>query len=103
MRLPLSTGSVESIRGDGVPERSAAMAWQVIDGGTILLNIAGKELMGLNDVGGFVWHLIDGTRSIAQIAQAVAAEFDVVREVVEADVRAFCEELTGLGALDWKA
>ncbi len=102
MSLPVSTGPGESIRADGVPERSAAMAWQVIEGGTILLNIAGKELMGLNEVGGYVWHLIDGTRSIAQIAQAVAAEFDFACEVVEADVRAFVAELTGLGALDWK-
>ena len=91
------------VRADGVPERSSAMAWQLIDGEMILLNIAGKEMMGLNGIGGHVWRLIDGTRSIAQIAQAVAAEFDVVHEEVEADVKAFCEELTGMGALEWKA
>jgi hypothetical protein len=91
-----------SINPDAVPDRSAGMAWQTIEGEMILLNIPGKELMGLNEVAARIWSLIDGTRSIARIAEAVAAEFDVSAEEAHRDVIDFVAELNELGALSWR-
>jgi hypothetical protein len=91
------------MRGDQVPERSQTMAWQTIQGETVLLHIDGKKLMGLNEVGACVWDLADGTRSIEEIIHTVAAKFQTPsEEAVATDVQAFVGELIGLGALVWR-
>ena len=53
-----------------------------IAGETILVPIAGdiadlNSVFTLNEVGSFIWELIDGRRSAQAIAEAVSAEFDV--------------------------
>jgi hypothetical protein len=82
-----------------VVERSPSMAWQTIDGETVLLNIDGRELLGLNAVGARVWDLADGEHTVAQMADVVTAEFTVGRDEALADVRQFVAELLALGAL----
>ena len=47
----------------------------------------------LNDVGSFIWHLIDGERSAHAIAEAVSAEYDVSPEVALRDVTEFLDRL----------
>jgi Coenzyme PQQ synthesis protein D (PqqD) len=76
------------------------MAWQTIDGETVLLNLDGRELMGLNGVGARAWELLDGERSLAQIAAAVAEEFEVEPAQAEADVLVFAGELLAAGAVE---
>jgi len=91
------------IRGDQVPERSPSMAWQTIHGETVLLQIDGKKLMGLNEVGACVWDLADGTLSIGEIIHIVAAKFQTPsEEAVAVDVQTFVGELIALGALVWR-
>ena len=91
------------VRGDQVPERSQSMAWQTIQGETVLLHVDGKKLMGLNEVGACVWDLADGTRSIEEIIHTVAAKFQTPsEEAAAADVQAFVGELIALGALVWR-
>jgi len=85
-----------------VPERSGSMAWQTIDGETVLLNIDGKELMGLNEVGAHIWGLVDGARSVGQIVDAVASRFEVSTDTARDDVQTFVSELVAAGALAWK-
>ena len=82
-----------------IPERSASMAWQVVDGEMVLLDIEGRELLGLNEVGARVWDLADGTRTIAEIASVVEREFEVGPEEAAADVERFVAELASRGAL----
>lgn len=58
---------------------------------TILVPITGtvadlSAVYTLNDVGSFVWHLIDGRRSAQTIADAVSAEYDVTLEQAAQDV-----------------
>ena len=45
--------------------------------------------MGLNAVGSFVWGLLDGRRTVAELARAVAERFQVPTERALADVGAF--------------
>jgi hypothetical protein len=85
---------------DSVLQRSPAMAWQSVGGETVLLNLDGRELMGLNGVGARAWELIDGERTLRQIAAAVAEEFDVELPRAEADVIAFAGELLAAGAVE---
>lgn len=72
-----------------------------IAGETIIVPVSGdvgdlEAVYTLNDVGSFIWQLIDGRRSAQAIAEAVSAEFDVTLEQAAQDV----DEL--LGALESK-
>ena len=91
-----------SIGGDQVPERSGSMAWQPVQGETVLLSIDGKELMGLYEVGARVWSLADGTHTVDQIIEELMVKFHAPPEKIAADVRTFLEELITLGALVWR-
>jgi hypothetical protein len=53
----------------------------------------GGDVYELEGVGPRVWQLSDGTRSLAEIAGALAEEFDVDTAEAEADVRRFADEL----------
>jgi hypothetical protein len=82
-----------------VLERAPSMAWQTVDGETVLLNLDGRELMGLNGVGARTWELLDGQNTLQQIAALVSAEFDVDAVQAQADVLVFAAELLAAGAV----
>jgi hypothetical protein len=90
-------------RGDSRPVRTLSVAWQTIDGETVLLRTKektnDKELLGLNDVGRRVWEMADGANSIDAMVAAVAADYEVSVETARADVLRFIDELVSLGAL----
>lgn len=52
-----------------------------------------QSLYTLNEVGARVYELIDGTRPVREIVEAIVAEFDVAFETAEADVREFIDQL----------
>jgi hypothetical protein len=88
------------IRGDHRPRRSPSVAWQTIDGETVLLRLKEKELLGFNAVGRQVWELADGTCSIDRIVESLVTQHRVPADVARADVLRFIEELTSIGALE---
>ncbi len=89
-------------RGDRIPVRSPSVAWQTIDGETVLLRVNESELLGLNEVGRRIWELADGTRSIDQIIQTVIAEYRVPADVARVDTLRFIQEMTSINALDFR-
>src|SRR5262245_21497665 len=86
-----------------VPERSPSTAWQIVEGELILLRVKDNELLGLNHVARRIWEMVDGTQTVAQIAAAVTAEFDVPTESVTADSCRFIEELAAIGSITFRA
>ena len=46
-----------------------------------------------------VLHLVDGTRDLDDIIDALVAKFEAPRDVIAADVHAMLEDLTNRGAL----
>ena len=85
-----------------IPERTPSTAWQIVEGELILLRLKDDELMGLNHVARRIWELADGTRTVAQIAEALAAEFDVSSDVVLADSCRFINELAAMGSITFR-
>lgn len=77
--------------------RSPATAWRLIEGEAVILSMDTKVFRGLNAVSSRVWELIDGRRSVDEIAQLIAHEFQVAPDVAARDVRAFMEELLAKG------
>jgi hypothetical protein len=74
---------------EAVPERTSGSAWQRVDGEMVLLQVERRALLGLNAVGGRVWELIDGSRSVGEIIAVIASEVNADGERVAQDVRAF--------------
>lgn len=51
----------------------------------------------LNEMAGHIWRLLDGERTVADIAGLIAARYEVSEEEAERDVSAFLGELQRLG------
>jgi hypothetical protein len=70
---------------------------QEIDGEMVLLDLRSGMYLGLNGVGTFVWKLISSRESpvgVGEIAEAVAAEFDVATATARRDLDQLLEELS---------
>lgn len=67
---------------------------QILNDEAVLLLPGKGEVKVLNAVGARIWSLIDGSRTIAQIAAQIAAEYAVESAQAEADALAFVAELT---------
>lgn len=69
---------------------------------TILVPVAGAvgdldAVYTLNDVGSFIWDLLDGRRSAHAIAEAVSSEYDVTLDRALQDVDELLSELESKG------
>ncbi|GAB4424662.1 MAG: hypothetical protein Kow00106_21440 [Anaerolineae bacterium] len=53
----------------------------------------------LNEVAGYIWSLLDGERTVADIAALIAARYEVSPEEAERDVSAFLGEMERLGVV----
>ncbi|MBM4036924.1 MAG: PqqD family protein [Planctomycetes bacterium] len=85
-----SSGLVLKKRGDVVTRQ--------IVGETLLVPIRGRvadmqKLFCLNPVAAFVWEKLDGTRTLADIRDAVLDAFAVQQDRAEADIQEFIAEL----------
>jgi hypothetical protein len=65
----------------------------------VLLHPLQGKVSVLNDVGATVWELIDGHRSIRQIAILVSRQFDIDPHTAEADTLNFLAELAERGVV----
>lgn len=66
--------------------------------GTVILIVSGT-MHQLNLVGGKIWQLCDGNRSVDQVVDALADEFDIDREELAGDVQGFIDDLLQRGWL----
>jgi len=70
---------------------------QEVEHQAVLLDIESGEYFLLNDVGKRVWDLCDGTRTVAQVADAICSEYDVPPDTALDDTGALLENLAGAG------
>ena len=66
---------------------------QVVEGEAVLLDIASGRYFALNPVGSRIWELCDGTRSAAEVVEAICGEFEVDEDVARADLGEIVDEL----------
>jgi SynChlorMet cassette protein ScmD len=67
------------------------------DDWAILFNPDTAEAMGINPVGVVIWKLMDGARSVDEIACEIKNRFADVPGDVTQEVAAFVDDLTGRG------
>jgi len=71
-------------------------------GKTLLVPVRGRiadlqELYMLNETGEFIWGMLDGKRTVDEIARGVAEEFDVSVDEALRDVTGYLEGLLSRG------
>ena len=72
---------------------------RVIDGEAVLVHPGQARIRVLNAVGARIWELVDGQRTLGDIAQAISAEYEVDLSRAQTDVLAFCADLIQSGVL----
>ena len=81
------------------PKPHPQTAGRVIDGEAILMLADDSEIQVLNSVGSRVFELADGSRSVADIAEAIATEYEVDEAQAHQDVLAFLRQLVAQNVL----
>ncbi len=74
------------------------LAWQVIDGEGVVIDLPRRRVLGLNPTGSFIWSRINSA-SEEEIAAELAIAFDVEEAQARSDVRAFVARLRDRGFL----
>jgi len=64
------------------------IAWQVVAGEAILLDLDNGRAIGLNETGTFLWPLL-GTQDEGDLLESLVREFDVDRDMARRDLERF--------------
>jgi len=75
------------------PKRMEQVIAQKATDDWLLFNVSDGNYYSLNDIGGRIWELCDGTRTVAQLVTTLAAEYDASTEVLEKDIVELLEGL----------
>jgi len=68
-------------------------AFRVIDEVAVVVNPESGIIYVLNEMGTFIWQLLEGTITVNDICNAVYEAFEAEKEQISADVQAFLGEL----------
>lgn len=68
-----------------------------MDGETVMMSIERGEYFGLGGVGSRVWELLAQPTSLAQLADAIGAEYEVDASTCLADLQRFVADLLANG------
>ncbi|GAC1388422.1 MAG: hypothetical protein NVS4B7_17510 [Ktedonobacteraceae bacterium] len=74
-------------------QQNAAILWRELDGEAVLLSPAAGSSYNLNRVGTFIWKLLDGKHSSADIATDICEVYEVEYERALQDVESIIAEL----------
>lgn len=85
--------------------RSQSVVARVVAGETLIVPVRAKvgdlaSIYSFNGTGTLIWKLLDAPRTVAELAIAVAEEYDVDREQAEHDVADFVGEMKSVGLVE---
>lgn len=69
------------------------VASRIVDGEAVIVLADSGEVVVLNGTGSRIWELADGSRTLDEIAQLIALEYNTTWEQAEQDVATFVQEL----------
>jgi len=92
----------------GIPQKNADYVARNVGGEVILVPIRHRveeldNVFVMRDVGAFVWEMIDGTTSVAGIAEKVVDTYDVSAEQAARDVDDLMTSLELEGIVSWRS
>lgn len=72
-----------------IPFKPSQTAHRIIDGEAVIINIPLQEALVLNQVGTRIWEMIDGKKTIREIASLIASEYQISSETALKDTIEF--------------
>jgi len=78
-------------------QRSMNATYQVVADEAILIHMKTGVYYSLNQVGTLFWQLLDGSRSVADCATALAQEYNAPRDEIQADLIELGDDLVREG------
>ena len=84
-----------------IPEKSPDLIWRSLDDGTVIINPEQGDVKVLNEVGARVWELVDGQRSIDQIALEITQDYEVSLDDANKDLKDYLNVMIDQGLLQW--
>ena len=82
-----------------IPKPVSGVTGQVVDGEAVLVLPDKGEVKVLNEVGARIWELVDGTLTIAEIAELLTQEFEVDIQKAQNDAVIFLLQLEQKGVV----
>ena len=82
-----------------IPKPVSGVTGQVVDGEAVLVLPDKGEVKVLNEVGARIWELVDGTRTIIEIAELLTQEFEVDIQKAQNDALIFLQQLEQKGVI----
>lgn len=82
------------------PRQDPATPTRTLGEQAIVITPHDSVLHTLNATGTFIWELCDGTRSLDEIAQACAKEFDVSEEMARKEAADFVQHAANSGLIE---
>lgn len=95
-----STGSPHELGPRTILNRVEGIAWRVIEGEAVLVNVRSDEVMHLNPAASFLWSSLDGRLSLEDIAKNITEEYDVDLDTALDDAVDFAGNLVEQGAVE---
>ena len=75
------------------PMRNPDVLGRIVDNEAVLVMPQKGQVKVLNEVGGAIWNLVNGERTIAEIAEQICIQFTVDLATAQADTLKFFAEL----------
>ena len=90
---------MSSLADDAYLRRKEEVIAQENSGALVLFNMDDGQYYSLNEIGGRIWELCDGSRSVRQVVSILCEEYDGPAEIVHSDALELLEELVLEGML----
>jgi len=79
--------------------RSKNVAWKVLDGESVVLNLDSGIYFTLNTTGTAVWERIDGATSLEEIGRGLCEQFEITVEQARRDLLELTQTLLNEGLI----
>ena len=66
---------------------------------TVMLDLAKGAYFGLDPVGARIWQLLTEGKTLAEVCDAIAEEYDAPRDAIERDLLALVDDLKAQGLI----
>jgi hypothetical protein len=98
-------GFVEAVLREQVFARSQSVVARVVAGETLIVPVRAKlgnlaSIYTFNGTGSLIWELLEHPRTAAELAMAIAEEYDVETVQAERDVTEFVREMKAVGLVE---
>ena len=87
---------------EDIPSQIPDVIWRVLDDNAVLVSPEGGRVTTLNDVGTAIWRLIDGQKSLQEIADRLVQQYDVDIDQASLDVENFLIKLDERYLITWE-